>query len=148
MKALAMPFIATHSSTIPVAVNERPNVLLVDDDEAVLDLMARLLRHQELGVLTASCGPEAVAIFEECPEQISALISDFNMPGMSGLELCVTLRDQNPDLPAMIVSGNLNSQILDAVRACRYQVLPKPFTLEQFNKALPKLLPKYYLARR
>lgn len=149
MKALAFPFaMTTPVHLIPVAENERPNVLMVDDDETILDLMTGLLRHQGLGVLSAIDGRQALAIYRECPEQVSAVISDYHMPGMTGLELCVALRDINPDLPAMIISGNLQPPLLDAVRTCHYEVLPKPFTLEQLNNALPKLLPEHYLAIR
>ena len=148
MKAMALPFVmTTPATTVPVAQNERPNVLVVDDDDAIRELIARLLRHQGLGVLTAANGRDALAIYRECPEQINAVISDYNMPGMTGLELCVALRDVNPDLPAMIISGDLNHQLLDAIRACHYEVAPKPFTLEQFNNVLPKLLPEHYLAK-
>lgn len=146
---MALPFIMTTPvKPIPVAHNERPNVLVVDDDATILDLITRLLSHLGLGVLGAASGEEALAVYQECPEQISAVISDFNMPGINGLELCVELRDMNPDLPAMIVSGNLSDQLLDAIRACHYEVLPKPFTFDQFNNALPKLLPEHYLAKR
>jgi DNA-binding NtrC family response regulator len=143
MNAPALPYImSTIPQSKPDLRNERPNILVVDDEDQVRDLMTRLIGCHKVGTLSASNAREALALFEECPEQVHAVVTDMNMPGMSGLELSLRLREMNPNLPVLMVSGNFDDNLVRSLMDCRnYHLLRKPFTLEQFTKKLGKMLP-------
>jgi CheY-like chemotaxis protein len=65
-------------------------VLAVDDDDIALELMANALSEAGHQVLTATSGREALALVER--EGCRLVISDWDMPDMSGVELCRVLR--------------------------------------------------------
>lgn len=102
-------------------------VLVVDDDDAVLRAVARSIERAGHGVITASTGPEALVRLEE--RQFDLLVSDINMPGMSGLELLLAARRHDLDLPVVIMTGN--PDVPTAARAVEYgalRYLVKPIT--------------------
>ena len=80
-------------------------VLLVDDNEQILRITARLLRRHGYLVERASNGREALALFREAAESVDLIISDMVMPEMGGLELMTIIRETAPDLPAILISG-------------------------------------------
>lgn len=77
-------------------------VLIVDDDEAIVRLLVRLLEGAGYSVLTARDGQEAVKLLYP---GISLVIADINMPNMGGLELLKVLRAQEPNVPFLLLSG-------------------------------------------
>ena len=80
-------------------------ILIVDDDPFVRDMLTFILEAGEYEVSTAENGFEA---FEKCTSDptIGLLISDMNMPVMSGLELTRELRKQNVDIPILVLTGD------------------------------------------
>ncbi len=100
-------------------------VLLVDDDEDVRRDYARVLRRANLNVSTAANGADA--LFQLELEAFNVIVSDISMPAMDGIELLKAVRQQNLDLPVILMTG---SPSLDtAIRAVDYgatRYLPKP----------------------
>jgi DNA-binding response OmpR family regulator len=91
---------------VPVSVSqgqERRVVLLVDDDPVSLEIMRRALRDYE--VRTRGDGLEAIATVVR--ERPSALVLEVALPGLSGFEVCKTLRQGGLDLPVLLVSGRM-----------------------------------------
>jgi signal transduction histidine kinase/CheY-like chemotaxis protein len=82
-------------------------VRVVDDDEPLLTLMTETL--EELGYEAVGRGSSAAALeaLRAAPERFDALITDENMPGMSGLELNRAVRDLRPSIPILLVSGSM-----------------------------------------
>ena|ERR1017187_5222615 len=80
-------------------------VLVVDDDVRILALTAEMLRLAGYRVLKTNIASEADLIFERNAAEIDLLLSDVQMPSLSGPELAVRLRQRNPRLPVVFMSG-------------------------------------------
>jgi CheY-like chemotaxis protein len=95
----------------------RCRVLVVDDDDMVREYVARLLEGSGYRVGEAASGAEALRALRVGDFQI--VITDWKMPGMSGLELCRELRGAvaNRDLYVMMLSGSDQPEDLDLSRA-------------------------------
>ena len=80
-------------------------VLVVDDDEAVLDILVRMLAATGIEVVPANSGDEALSLFTDNPN-FDLLLTDVVMPGkLQGPELASRVKAQNPDLPVILLSG-------------------------------------------
>jgi CheY-like chemotaxis protein len=83
-----------------------PTVLCVDDDAGVRKLYGVLLGENGYEVLAASNGRHALHVFHRKEKEIDAVILDYEMPGMNGLELAAWLKQLHPRLPVMMISGS------------------------------------------
>jgi two-component system cell cycle response regulator CpdR len=79
-------------------------VLVVDDEPLVLDLTASMLEDMGCDVVTATNGAEALNMLAS-DHHITILITDINMPGMSGYELAVQAQSSRPGLQVLLLSG-------------------------------------------
>ena len=86
-------------------------LLYVDDDEMMRLVMHRLLERAGWQVLTCSGGEEALAELTRPQCRVALLVSDMNMPDISGLDLCVRSRQLRPAMPAIISSGLVNDDL-------------------------------------
>ncbi|MGV6840352.1 MAG: ATP-binding protein, partial [Planktomarina sp.] len=118
-------------------------VLVVDDDEAVTDIMQTYL--ERLGAEVAVCHDPSVAleVLTEDPDDWDVLITDYDMPGLSGGDLVEAVRKVTPDIPIFVVTAlarRLNDHRItnDAVNA----VLAKPLNLSKLSEALAKVADK------
>jgi len=113
-------------------------LLIVDDDAAVRRSLQRALERFGYRVLPASDGAEALATLDEYRDAVDLVISDSNMPKMTGPELYRALRSSGRGLPFLSTSGAPVEPASPADRALR--VLPKPWTLEELLRAVQDLL--------
>ncbi len=81
----------------------KPTVLFVDDEAAVLKAMKRLFRRQNIDVLTASCAVDGLALLEKHRAQV--VFSDQRMPGIRGTDFLKQVRERFPDSVRCIMSG-------------------------------------------
>jgi signal transduction histidine kinase/CheY-like chemotaxis protein len=109
-------------------------VLLVDDDEAVLETTARVLRTHGYRVLTATHGVEALAMFSQATLPIDLMVTDMLMPFMDGLTLTRSVREYTPNMKVIVSSGiaDLNdrkgTELGDQFRSMSVsRVLSKPY---------------------
>lgn len=79
------------------------HILFVDDNEDVSHIFSSIFELHGYRVSVANNALEALAVIRDDP--IDGLITDFKMPGMNGGELIEKLREEQPDLPAIIVTG-------------------------------------------
>jgi len=105
-----------------------PRILLVDDEKSVRETLYTILERDGYEVLAASNGREGLNIFRQSIRPIELLVTDYNMPDMSGLELareCSRLRD---GLRVLYVSGSWPDEELNAdLQARQRGFLAKPF---------------------
>jgi two-component system cell cycle sensor histidine kinase/response regulator CckA len=80
-------------------------ILLVDDEQSIRKLSADILKHSGYQTIAASCGEEALEIFNEDRDQIDLVILDLGMPGMGGHKCMKELLKLKPDLKVLIASG-------------------------------------------
>lgn len=78
-------------------------ILVVDDEPAVCQTIALILRSRGYVVHTANDGSEALRRLEDI--RLDLIISDINMPGISGFELISIIRSRFPDMPVVAMSG-------------------------------------------
>ena len=116
-------------------------ILLVEDDEAVRDLAARILRQHGYTVLPASGGAEAELLCRRFEGKIHLLLSDVVMPGMSGAKLARRLRRQRPDIRVLFISGYTDNAILQhGILKSTTAFLQKPFTANSLADRVAQIL--------
>ena len=105
--------------------NERPVVLLVEDEPLVRMFGADVLEEAGFEVVEAVDGDEALAVLEARPD-IAVLFTDVNMPGsLDGLDLARVVHARRPDIKLLIASGKVRLGDDDIPNAGRF--LPKPY---------------------
>ncbi len=90
----------------------RKNILLVDDEEAVVDALERSLKRMGYKVTASMSSREALDLFRENPEDFDLVITDMTMPGMTGMELGKRIMKIRPGIPVILCTGF--SDIIDA----------------------------------
>jgi len=110
-------------------------VLLVDDEDAVRQPAAARLRELGYDVLEATDGPTALRRLRE-RTGLQLLITDVGLPnGMNGRQLAETLRDRQPDLPVLFITGYPGATL-----APGQEVIGKPFTLDALARRVEAVL--------
>ncbi|MDH5631612.1 MAG: diguanylate cyclase [Gammaproteobacteria bacterium] len=115
-------------------MNPGINILVVDDSQAYLSYLQALLENHRYQVTTATSGEEALQILDKNPE-IKLLITDFQMPGMNGMQLISKIRETR-DMDSLIIiglsavgDGQLSAELL---KSGANDFLAKPFPEEEF----------------
>jgi two-component system response regulator FixJ len=100
-------------------------VHVIDDDEALRDSLTFLLRTARLDVLSY---PSATAFLEALPANLSCVITDVRMPGMSGIDLLRRLRERKISVPVIVITGHGDIPLaVEAMRIGAIDFLEKPF---------------------
>ena len=111
-------------------------VLLVDDEEDVRLLMSRMLTKAGVReVRTAAGGEEALADLRSGPLP-DLVVLDQNMPGMTGLQTMVRMRELAPDLPILFSSGQPDLEEWECLRMPGVGAISKPFSLAEIQAKL------------
>jgi PAS domain S-box-containing protein len=125
----------------PEGQNSGRHVVYVDDYEAMVFLVGRLLRKQGYRVSTFTSGELALTWLREHPDAIDLLVTDQNMPGMSGVDLARASLRERPGLRVAIVSGHVNDKLLaDASAVGVQEVMTKQDSMGALGAAIAKLL--------
>jgi two-component system cell cycle sensor histidine kinase/response regulator CckA len=112
-------------------------ILIVENDGPIRDLAGRFLLGQGFNVLTAANGPEALALAQRL-ERIDLLISDIDMPHMTGLALAQRLVERHSETRVLFISGFAKD--IQATGLDRFWFLPKPFTSGTFSAKVNEIL--------
>jgi two-component system cell cycle sensor histidine kinase/response regulator CckA len=116
-------------------------VLLVEDEPGVRALVEAVLKKLGYKVLVADSGEAALAIWADYPGNIDVLLTDVIMPRMSGGDLAHKLRNANPKLKILFMSGYTDDMIAShGILAGETQLIQKPFTAEALGRKLRSVL--------
>jgi two-component system cell cycle sensor histidine kinase/response regulator CckA len=116
------------------------HILCVDDDESIVFLMSRLLERQGYRVSGYTDPGEALAAVRAEPGQFDLAVTDYNMPGMSGLEVARALREIRADLPVAMASGYVTEELrAQAPAAGVTELLYKPNTVDELCEVVARL---------
>jgi CheY-like chemotaxis protein len=129
-------------STADPPGQEKPGVLVVDDEPQVRRLLEVALTRKGMTVWTAADGRAAVEIYRQHRDRIRMVLLDVQMPGQDGPWTLVELQKVNPQVRAVFISGNsgqYHAELLLALGAAA--VLSKPFTLAELDRTIGQLLP-------
>jgi PAS domain S-box-containing protein len=118
-----------------VAAPPGRTVLVIDDEDLVRDVVARMIEDLGYSAVTAADGPSGIDLVDRQP--IDAVLVDLTMPRMSGADVVAALRSKKPTLPIVLCSG-FDRDRRGPVDADAY--LPKPFRMEALEQTLAKLL--------
>jgi CheY-like chemotaxis protein len=121
-------------------------LLLVDDEELVRQLLARLLRNSGFIVEEAENGASALQAARRLDGSLSLIISDINMPVMDGLEFVGLLRRTDTTVPVLFITASVDPSL---IREAGFQaeVLQKPFTPELFLETVTRMLTQAVASR-
>ncbi|MBP2292069.1 response regulator [Azospirillum rugosum] len=103
-------------------------ILVVEDEVLVRMGTATVLEQAGFRIMEASSGPEALEVMEREPE-VDLVLTDYAMPGMTGLELIRALRTRRPDLPVLMVTGY--AEIPKAASVDGLVIMQKPYRAEE-----------------
>lgn len=119
--------------------------LVVDDEEAVLDMLAALLERFGYEVILARDGKEAVAAYDRNASSISLVVLDLIMPVMGGEQALAELHSRKPELPVLVSTAAPEVDVRRLTRIhANIDVLQKPFTAGQLNARLKELLERRF----
>ncbi len=125
---------------LPVPHNER--ILVVEDEEAVRDLVERILNDLGYTVLTASEGSEALTVLNSLDCPVHLLITDVVLPrGMNGSDVARAARLIRTDLPVLFISGYTRGIVIDGGDGWeRVYSLAKPFSVDELKAKVREAL--------
>jgi signal transduction histidine kinase len=116
-------------------------ILLVEDDQAILNMTAMILSKQGYTVLKANTAAEAIRLAKEQLDEISLLVTDVIMPEMNGKDLANNLQLLNPQLKSLFMSGYTADAIAQhGVLNEGVNFIQKPFSLPDLAKKVRSVL--------
>ncbi len=117
-------------------------ILLVDDEQSLRALGARMLEHLGFDVLIASDGREAVDLYRKRAGEIDLVLLDLTMPHMDGGEAFGELRRINPGVRVILSSGYSREDVAGCFAGKNLAgVLQKPYTLAKLTELLSEVMP-------
>ncbi len=120
-------------------------VLFVDDEINILKALQRMLRCEDMKVLTASCGAEALELLQKQPAQV--VVTDQRMPEMSGVDLLAAVRERWPDTVRMMLTGYTDMGIaVEAInRGEIFRLITKPWNDDELRATLRQAFDQHAL---
>lgn len=116
-------------------------ILIVDDEQVMLESLKIGLQVKGYEVITALSGKEALVYFTVGDSRIDLIITDYVMPGMTGIELVGTIRKKFRYLPAMLMTAyGKKKLVVEALRNHLDSYIEKPFTNEELLAEIEKTL--------
>lgn len=116
-------------------------ILVVDDDTASVRVLAKLLNHAGYEVQTAHSRQEALAVAAQRPCDL--LITDLGLPDGTAVELLRDLRAISRAIPAIVVTGNVETEPMEACRAAGFsKYMLKPVLFQEIVSAIQEISDK------
>src|SRR5690349_4043069 len=112
-------------------------VLLVDDDRSMCEMLASRLGKRGFAVEFRTRADDALAALGV--EDFDVVVTDLNMPGIHGIELCGRIAQNRPDVPVVVITafGSMETAVA-AIRAGAYDFVTKPFEIDVLTHALDR----------
>lgn len=128
---------------VPVRGNGE-RILYVDDERALVLFATRALERLGYKVRAFTSPTEAVSTFLGDPDSFDIVVTDFNMPDLTGVEVALEVKNLRPAMPVMITSGYIDDRLREeAARAGVVHLLAKPATVNELGEAVSRLLRKH-----
>src|SRR5438045_679228 len=126
-----------------------PQVLIVDDDAALLLALPEALRLRLSEVKVHTCDSAPAALSRIAATDYDAIVSDIKMPGMDGLALLAEIRALRPDTPTLLITGHGEHDLaVQALRGGAYDFIQKPIDRDYFVASLKRAIQLRQLARQ
>ncbi|WP_299928827.1 ATP-binding protein [uncultured Pelagimonas sp.] len=138
VKRVVAPVIVDKNPNRQAILSPKMNILVVDDNQINLDVMAAMLKHEGHGVTCSTSGLDAVQ--QAMAKRFDVILMDISMPGMDGVTATAHIRQgggESSDVPVLAVSANvLPDDTRSYLEAGLSGVLGKPLTFEALQNAL------------
>ncbi|MBA4394721.1 MAG: hypothetical protein C0407_14315, partial [Desulfobacca sp.] len=147
------PFSLTYPSCLKTTEEAEVNreiegirVLIVDDERDIRDASERILSRLGFQIATAKRGEEALQVFKEAHPAIVLL--DLKMPGMDGMEVLKHLREWDPSIMVIVITGYATVETaIEAMKQGAYDFISKPFEPDQLRIVVNRAAEKIRLTR-
>lgn len=117
----------------------QPCILVVDDDALIRRQISRLYSHSGYTVITAETAEEALSHLES--EDIDVVVSDIQLPGLSGIELTERVRRLHPDVPVIVITGHADiDSAVEVLKRGATDYIVKPFGADAIREATNRVL--------
>jgi len=135
--------VLTATESAPKIIKGSGTILMVDDEEMVLDVGARVLKKLGYTVLESNNGRKAVELYKKLQDKIKLVVLDIVMPDMGGAEVYDRLKEINPEVKVLLSSGySIDDQAREIMgRGCD-DFIQKPFSMEAMSDKLSRILSK------
>jgi len=131
--------LAPAANVTPLA-NGKGRVLVVDDVDLLRDFAQGFLEMSGLSVQVASSGAQALQLLEESAVPIDVVFTDYNMPGMNGVELIEKAAKKWPRIKFVLASGYLDEVTRAQLETCKASVLSKPYDMHDASQLVLRQL--------
>lgn len=121
---------------------ERKSVLFIDDEEALVESTTTLLRRLGYHATGFVDPQQALKHFLSHPDWFDVIITDYGMPGMTGVALAEMVRGVRPEIPVIIMTGYLDEDMIPEKpgTAGIREFLPKPVTRSELSETIRHVL--------
>lgn len=145
MASLRLGRLATHDddrSKSPIVERVRPRIVLAEDDAELRRLLGHRLREMGYQVVEIPDGIQLMlhlmldSPLRGCVPTVDAIITDVRMPGVTGLEMLETLREEGWQIPVLVITAFGDAEVHEAARRFGAKVLDKPFSMALFGSAV------------
>ena len=115
------------------------HILIVEDERAMCEALSLDLTERGYDVTWKLSGEEAIQFLKE--SEVYAVVTDLNMKGMSGVELCDRIVSNRPEIPVIVITafGSLETAV-QTIRAGAFDFVKKPFDLEELLVAIERAI--------
>lgn len=142
---LHFPIVREALTDLPMEENQQlaqgsGRVLVVDDLDLLRDFTRSFLEAAGFTVLVASSAMEALKVLEETVDSVDLLFTDYNMPGMNGIELIERVAVKWPEMKLVLASGYLDEQARARLETLEVSVLCKPYDMRDGAEMIIGLL--------
>jgi signal transduction histidine kinase len=125
---------------------DKPHILIVDDDTALLQALPQTLSIRIIGVHvdTSDSAQRALELIQE--HDYDVIVSDIKMPGMDGLALLAKIQELRPETPTLLITGHGEHQLaIQALRGGAYDYIQKPIDRDDFVASLQRAMQTHQL---
>jgi CheY-like chemotaxis protein len=130
----------THKARPPTFEGRARRVLYIDDDESLTFLVKRLLERRGYAITGFERPQEALAALRADPMDFDLVLTDYNMPSMTGLDVARAVRQIRPDLPIAIASGFITDEMRAQALAIGVgDLIFKPNAVEEYCEVVNRL---------
>ncbi len=117
----------------------KPRILAVDDEESIREFLEIMLKKEGYEVTTAKDGAEAIDVLKK--KSFDMVISDLQMPNVTGMELLKHVKDNYPDLVFMIITAfGTTESAVEAMKLGAYDYITKPFKIDEVRIVISNAL--------
>jgi len=115
----------------------KEKVLLVDDEKEFIEALSERMKNRGMDVSATTSPVEALKMAEE--EAYDVIILDLKMPEMDGIEVLAALKEKNPELQVILLTGHATVQKgIEAMKLGAMDFLEKPFDIKDLSEKIKK----------